>query len=194
LAGLLIVGGMGRLPLVEESLRSYWPADKLWLYKPPDHAVVTGAAIYSYLKHRSGFNLSEPAADAYYVKLEDRFDPILPAKARAGGEKKRYELAAESDRLLLQIFSGEEPKNDQTLDDIAYTLVHQGAVLINLEKTYPEKTPVWVQMRYEDEGQEEQHDFTKVPWVLVWVGQEDKLLYRRRYDEFLQEGNHEKSI
>jgi len=112
LDGLLIVGGMGRLPLVEETLREYWGAeDKIWLYNPADHAVVTGAALYSLLRRRyPGFSLREPAADAYYVRKEDGFDLILPSKLPEGGkgEVKSYKLSQDSDRLLLQLFAGED--------------------------------------------------------------------------------------
>lgn len=184
LDGLLIVGGMGRLPLVEETLNEYWGNDRVWLYHPPDYAVVTGAAIYSYLRRRfPDFSLEEPAADSYYVRLETRFDPILPAKAKdKQGDKRRYDLSEDSDRLLLQIYAGEEPNSNQTIEDIYPTLIGQGSTIISLEKEYKRGTPVFVQMSYESETGE---DHTKVPWISVWVDRDDgEPLIRQRYSEF----------
>jgi molecular chaperone DnaK (HSP70) len=190
LNGLLIVGGMGRLPLVEEALRSYWGNDKVWLYNPADHAVVTGAAIYSLLRRRyPGFTLVEPAADAYYVRLKDRFDLILPSRSIQGGETKEYVLDQDSDSILLQLFAGEEPEGKKPLESIYHTLIHQGGTSIPLGRTFSKNTPVWIQMRYESE---EGQDHTKVPWVYVWVGTHtEEPMFRYRYSEFVQEAHHE---
>jgi len=189
LDGLLIVGGMGRLPLVEETLRTYWGNDNVWLYNPPDHAVVTGAAIYSLLRrHYSGFTLQEPAADAYYVRLKDRFDMILPSKSILG-EVKEYTLDQDADRILLQLFAGEEPEGSTPIESIYHTLIHQGGTWVPLGKVCKKNTPVWIQMRYEsDEGQ----DHTKVPWVYVWVEKHsEENAFKYRYSEFVQEAHHE---
>ena len=195
LDGLLIVGGMGKLPLIKESLSSYWGNDRVWLFNPPDQAVVSGAAIYSYLRRRfPGFSLSEPAADAYYVRAKTYFDLILPANTKKKpGEKKRYDLTVDSDRLLLEIFAGEEPNPDQTIKDIYPTLIAQGSTIIALGKKYKKKTPVYIQMLYESETGEEDH--TKVPWIYVWVESDSgEPLFRRRYSKFIEEDRHEKSI
>jgi molecular chaperone DnaK (HSP70) len=183
LDGLLIVGGAARLPLIPETLKAYWPNDRVWVFQPPDHAVVTGAAIYSYLRRRADFVLEEQAADAYYVRLKDRFDLILPAK-KDSGDQKRYELDADADRLSLQIFAGQQA--DRSEEPVLSSLVHQGGTVINLDRTHKEGTPVWVQMRYTGESSETNH--TKVPWVYVWVGnKEGAPLFRRRYSELVQE-------
>lgn len=189
LDGLLIVGGMGRLPIVEETLREAWEGNNIWVFDPPDHAVVAGAAIYSYLRCRyPGFSLQEPAADAYYVRLKDRFDLVLPSKEKRG-ERKRYELDSDSDRVRLQIFAGEEPEFGKPVETIYPTLIHQGGTTIRLGKEYPKGTPVWVQMVYESESGQ---DHTKVPWVYVWVqNSEGAPRFRRRYSEIVEEARHE---
>ncbi|MDY6876094.1 MAG: Hsp70 family protein [Chloroflexota bacterium] len=186
LDGLLIVGGAARLPLIPEALREYWPNDRVWVFQPPDHAVVTGAALYSYLRDRADFILVEKAADAYYVRLEDRFDLILPAKKDLG-KKNRYELNADADHLSLQVFAGQQ--KDGSDDPVLSSLVHQGGTVINLGQEYQQGTPVWVQMRYAGETSETDH--TKVPWVYVWIGkEEDPPQFRRRYSELVQEVRH----
>ena len=190
LDGLLIVGGMGKLSLVEDTLRTYWGNEKVWLYPQPDEAVVSGAAIYSLLRRKyPGFTLQEPAADAYYVRLKDRFDLILPAKSSDHGLIKSYELDEEANRILLQIFAGEEPEGEDSLESIYHTLIHQGGTSVPLGKPYPKGTPVWMQMRYEgDEGQ----DHTKVPWVYVWIAEKkDAPDFRYRYSEFVKEVSNE---
>ncbi len=189
LDGLLIVGGMGRLPIVGEALRNYWGNDKVWLYPQSDEAVVTGAAIYSLLRRKyPGFTLQEPAADAYYVRLKDRFDLILPAKTLQG-EKKCYELNEDADNILLQIFAGEEPEGSDPIESVYHTLIHQGGTSIPLRKQYPKGTPVWVQMLYESD---ERQDHTKVPWVFVWVDNDNKAPdFRYRYSDFVKEVSHE---
>lgn len=194
LDGLLIVGGMGKLSLIKESLSSFWGNDRVWLFNPPDQAVVGGAAIYSYLRRRyPGFSLREPAADAYYVRLETRFDLILPANAKnKRGEKKHYDLSVDSDRLLLQIFAGEEPTFNQTIEDIYPTLIAQGSTIIPLGKIYQKGTPVYVQMFYDSETEE---DHTKVPWLNVWVGNDSGVpLVHKRYSKFIEEDRYEESI
>lgn len=188
LDGLLVVGGAARLPLIPECLRDFWGNERVWVFQPPDHAVVTGAAIYSYLRRRSpGFVLDEPAADAYYVRLKEKFDLILPTNAKdKKGEKKRYELDSEASRLLLQIFAGEEAEAGEPIESIYPSLIHQGGTTINLGQTYPAGTPVWVQMRYAGEPGTDDH--SKVPWIYVWVGKEQgEPLFHRRYSDFVQE-------
>jgi len=192
LDGLLVVGGAARLPLVPETLRACWGNERVWIFNPPDHAVVKGAAIYSYLRRLyPGFVLSEPAADAYYVRLKKKFDLILPARAKEkGGELKRYELPADADRILLQIFAGEEPERGMPIESIYPTLIHQGGTTIALGKKYKKGTHVWVQMRYVGESGEEDH--TKVPWVYVWVGdQKGEPLFHLRYSELVREVRNE---
>jgi hypothetical protein len=186
LDGLLIVGGAARLPLIPEVLREYWPNDRVWVFQPPDHAVVTGAAIYSYLRDRADFILEEKAADAYYVRLEDRFDLILPAK-KDHGKKKPYELNSDADRLSLQVFAGQQ--KDESDEPILSSLVHQGGTVIDLGQEYRKGAPVWLQMRYAGETSETDH--TKVPWVYVWIGEEQgPPKFRRRYSELVQEVRH----
>jgi molecular chaperone DnaK (HSP70) len=184
LDGLLIVGGMGRLPLVGETLRTYWGNDKVWVLNQPDHAVVTGAAIYSYLRRRyPGFRLEEPAADAYYVRLKDKFDPILPAKAKLG-QVKRYELDQDADRVLLQVFAGEEPEPGESVESIYTSLIYQGGTTVKLGRKCPKGTPVWIQMRYEGETG---HDHSKVPWVYVWLESQEQAPFRYRYSDMIEE-------
>ncbi len=183
LDGLLIVGGTARLSLIPEVLGEYWPNDRIWIFQPPDHAVVTGAAIYSYLRDRADFLLEEHAVDAYYVRLEDRFDLILPAK-KDEGEKRRYELNANADRLSLQVFAGQQ--QDGSTEPVLSSLVHQGGTVIDLKKEYRRGTPIWVQMCYASESSKEDH--TKVPWVYVWIGEEQgQPQFSRRYSELVQE-------
>ena len=141
------------------------------------------AVVYEYFKLYPDFSLEEPAADAYYVRLVDRFDLILPAKAKQG-EKNCYKLDSNSNLLMLQIFAGEEPEPGQTEENIYPTLIYQGGTTIPLGKKYPKETPVYVQMRYED-GDE---DHTKVPWVYVWLENPDgDPKFRRRYSELYEE-------
>lgn len=187
LDGLLIVGGMGRLPLVTETLNAYWENDRVWVFQPPDHAVVAGAAIYSYLRRRyPGFVLEEPAADAYYVRLKEKFDLILPAKDKEG-EQREYKLPTDADRIILQIFAGEEPEGEQAIETIYPTLIHQGGTTIDLRRQYPKDTPVWVQMRYVGDDSSKQ-DHSKVPWIYVWVeSNQGKPLFRLRYSELVKE-------
>jgi len=190
LDGLLIVGGMARLQLVVDTVREFWGnREKVWVFAPPDHAVVTGAAVYSYLRRRyPGYILEEPAADAYYVRLKDRFDLILPAREKDGG-RKRYELANDADYLPLQIFAGEDSPGGSITDEVLVTLIHQGGTTIPLGRTYKKGTPVWVQMSYSGESGEEDH--SKVPWVSVWVGDsESKPLFHRRYSDMIKEARH----
>jgi hypothetical protein len=186
LDGLLLVGGMGRLPLVSETLQSFWGSERVWVCNPPDHAVVSGAAIYSYLRRRyPGFRLDEPAADAYYVRKQSGFDLILPANSKnKQGEVRRYMLDRESDKLSIEIFAGEEPTSRDRKEEIYWTLIYQGGRVINLGKTYPKDTQVFIQMRYEDEGG---LDHTKVPWICVWIGNSNgEPLFKRRYTELEQ--------
>lgn len=107
----------------------------------------------------------------------------MPAKSKnKQGDKKRYELSEDSDQLLLQIYAGEEPSSNQTIEDIYPTLVGQGSIVISLGKEYKRGTPVFVQMSYESETGE---DHTKVPWLSVWIDREDgEPIIRRRSSEF----------
>jgi molecular chaperone DnaK (HSP70) len=187
LDGLLIVGGMGRLPLVTETVKAYWGNDRAWVFDPPDHAVVTGAAIYSYLRRRyPDFDLEEPAADGYYVRLKEKFDLILPTRAKEG-EQREYKLPTDADRIILQIFAGEEPEGGQAIETIYPTLIHQGGTTIDLKREYPKNTPVWVQMRYVGDDSSKQ-DHSKVPWIYVWVeSNQGEPLFRLRYSELVKE-------
>ncbi len=192
--GLLIVGGMGRLPIVEDALKEFWGNESaVWVYNPPDHAVVTGAALYSLLRKKyPGFTLSERAADAYYVRLKDKFDLILSSNPDQVSKVKDYKLAEESDRLLLQIFAGEEPGINEPLESIYHTLIYQGGTSINLDKRYPKDTPVFVQMLYKKDNQK---DHTKLPWVYVWLEKlKDKPDFVYHYSDFIKEAHNEKSV
>jgi hypothetical protein len=171
---------------VKETLERFWDKEgAVWVFQPPDHAVVTGAAIYSYLRRRyPGYILSEPAADAYYVRLKDRFDLILPARQKEG-DQKRYELVNDADFLRLEIFAGEEPQPGETQEDIWPTLIHQGGAKITFDRTYQKGTPVWVQMSYAGESGEQER--LKVPWVSVWiVDNGGDPLFRKRYSELVK--------
>jgi molecular chaperone DnaK (HSP70) len=193
LDGLLIVGGMARLPLVAETVREFWGNDRVWVYEPSDHAVVTGAAIYSYLRRRHpGYILDEPAADAYYVRLKDRFDLILPAREKLG-ERKRYELDGDADHIRLQIFAGEDAPGGQVNDEVLPTLIHQGGTTVALGKVYKRGTPVWIQMSYAGEAGSEDH--SKVPWVHIWIEKDQgQPLFRRRYNELLKGARNGKGV
>ena len=190
--GLLIVGGMGNLPLVEETLREYWGIEnKVWLYNPAEHAVVRGAALYSLLRRSNkGFSLQEPAADAYYVRLDKRFDLILPSKMTQG-DMKSYKLKEESDRFLLQLFAGEEPSNGEPIENIYHTLIYQGGASIHLGGKKPKGTQVFIQMLYE-QG-EKQH--TKLPWVYIWLEKSSgEPNFKYLYSDFIKEAHDEKGI
>lgn len=192
-SGILIVGGMARLPLVEESIKEYWKSDdKVWTFNPSDHAVVAGAAVYSCLRQKyPEFSLTEHAADAYYVRKKSGFDLILSKKDKDEGERKRYELVSDSKRLKIQIFSGEDHE-EQPIETIYHTLIYQGGISIDLEKTYPKGTPIWIRMLY---ANKDKHDHTKVPWVYVWLKpdkQEPDFIYH--YSDFKQEADDEKDI
>jgi len=193
LSGILIVGGMAQLPLVEEAIKEYWKSDdSVWTFNPSDHAVVAGAAVYSCLRQKyPEFSLKEYAADAYYVWLaEGEFDLILPSKADEG-ERKRYILKSKSKRLKIQIFAGEDPKN-QPIEKTS--LIYQGGLSIDLKKIYDEGTPVWIQMLY---TKKDKQDHTKVPWVYVWLKDpvnQERHDFEYRYTEFTQEAEDEKNI
>ncbi len=164
--GLLLVGGMAQFPLLEEVLKAEFDAEKVWKFDPPDHAIVMGAALYSFLRANSpGFSLDEPAADAYYVWTDKGFDQILPSRTREW-VKKEYELKRDTSDLILQIFSGEDAAEDRR-EEIYHTLIYQGAVRVDLEKEYPKGTKVWVQVRYEGEGSALDH--SKLPYLYVWI-------------------------
>jgi len=187
--GMLVVGGAAKLPLVTEVLKDFWSNDRVWVYEPPDHAVVSGAAIYSLLRRRySEFSLAEPAADTYYVRLKNRFDPILPA-AEKEGKVKKYEIPVDSDKIILQIFAGEEQEPGKPPETVYPTLIHQGGTTINLNKEYKKGTPVWVQMRYV--GDQDHPDHSKIPWVHVWVETQDgEPHFRFRYSELVEDAAH----
>ena len=193
LSGILIVGGMALLPLVRESIIKYWKFDdKVWTFNPSDHAVVAGAAVYSCLRQKyPEFSLKEYAADAYYVWLaEGEFDLILPSKADEG-EPKRYILKSKSKRLKIQIFAGEDPKN-QLIEETS--LIYQGGLSIDLKKPYDEGTPVWIKMLYTNQDNQ---DHTKIPWVYVWLkdpANQKMHDFDYRFTGFTQEAEDEKDI
>jgi molecular chaperone DnaK (HSP70) len=187
--GMLVVGGAAKLPLVTEVLKDFWGNDRVWVYEPPDHAVVSGAAIYSLLRRRyPEFSLVEPAADTYYVRLKNRFDPILPA-AEKEGKVKEYEIPVDSDKIILQIFAGEAQEPGKPPETVYPTLIHQGGTTIDLKKVYKKGTPVWVQMRYV--GDQDDQDHSKIPWVYVWVETQDGEPYLSvRYSQLVEEAAH----
>lgn len=165
--GLLLVGGMARFPLIAKVLKEEFDQQKIWVFDPPEHAVVRGAALYSYLRVKEpGFILEEPAADAYYVQTDKGFDQILPSRSRKG-EKKVYKLKRDTSELVLHIFSGEDAESEAR-EEIYHTLIYQGAVRLRLGKEYKEGTQVWVQVLYEGEGSESDH--SKLPYLYVWIG------------------------
>lgn len=190
--GMLIVGGAARLPLITAALKKFWGNDRVWVYDPPDHAVVSGAAIYSLLRWSyPDFSLAEPAADTYYVRLEDSFDPILPPAKRAKekGKVKKYEIPVDSDKMTLQIFAGEAQEPGQPPETVYPTLIHQGGTTIDLHKKYKKGTPVWVQMQYV--GDQDHQDHSKIPWVYVWVETQDgEPHFRFRYSELVEDAAH----
>ena len=190
LDGLLIVGGAARLPLVMEALKSYWNNKQVFVYNPPDHAVVKGAAIYSYLRTLTDFSLAEPAADAYYVRLKDTFDLLLQSKDRSFAPKKKYNLTSSGNRFSLQIFAGEQLSDGvnirkhlqpEDLEKVLPTLIYQGSTVVRFGEDYPKDTPVWIQMHYQDEGR----DSTKVPWVTVSIQEESNIVFNDSYSKLI---------
>jgi molecular chaperone DnaK len=179
----LLVGGMGRFLPLQEALKSYWKYDSNFMIHPsPDHAVVLGAAVYSHLKATyPDFEIEEPSADAYYVRRARGFGLLLGRGHRQHGEKREYELAADGDRLRLQIFAGDSPPTNETIESIYPTLVYQGGTVIPLGKIYPRGTKVWIQMYYHD------NDSSKVPYLDIWVEHENNLIASKSYSEFMSE-------
>ena len=173
----LPVGGMARLLPLQKALARYWKEDGSFLkFQVRDEAIVQGAAVYSYLKStQQGFKIEEPAADAYYVRLDKGFDLLLRRKQRNSG-RHEYLLENKSSKLLLQIFAGGVPQGDAALKSIYHTLVYQGGTAIPLGKPHEKGTPVIIEM--------ERRDDTKVPVVSIWVGKGDS-------PEFVQEINFE---
>ncbi|MBN1922804.1 MAG: Hsp70 family protein [Anaerolineae bacterium] len=159
----LPVGGMARLIPIQQALQSYWGEGTSFLAFPvPDEAIAQGAAVYSHLKvMNSNFCIDEPAADAYYVCLNSGFDLLLDRKERVS-QSRTYNLTTRSDRLLLQLFAGDDPPAREDLDTIYHTLVYQGGAPIPLGKEYEAGTPVRIQV--------ERRGDTKVPVVRLQVG------------------------
>ena len=160
----LPVGGMARLIPLQKVLQAYWDTTTPLLKFPvPDEAVAKGAAVYSYLKlAHPDFKMDEPAADAYYVCLDRKFDLLLERTERVS-QIHIYHLTSQGNKLLLQLFAGADPPADQDLRSIYHTLVYQGGLAIPLGKTYPAKTPVQIQI--------ERRADTKVPVVRLWIGE-----------------------
>lgn len=179
----LLVGGMGRFRPLQTVLRSYWARDEkrdetFLIHPSPDEAVAQGAAVYSYLKDKhKDFLIDEPSADAYYVRRSKGFGLLLGRGSHETGEKQEYELQSEGERLRLQIFAGEPPPINESIENIYPSLVYQGRALIPLKQIYPRGTKVWIQMSYHQE------DNSKVPYIAVWVGHEDNLVANLSYAE-----------
>jgi len=117
----------------------------------------------------------------------------LPSKLPEGGkgEVKSYKLSQDSDRLLLQLFAGEDSLGEP-IENIYHTLIYQGGASIKLGKKYPKGTQVFVQMLYE---KEKKQDHTKLPWVYIWLEkQSDKPDFKYRYSDFVKEAHDEKGI
>jgi molecular chaperone DnaK len=183
LAGLLVVGGMARLPLVPETLRAFWGSNQVWVYNPPDQAVVTGAALYSHLREQHpDFSLTEPAADAYYVRTANGFTKLLGPDMTTQSKPNRFLLNDGGSQLLFQVFAGEDAEDDD-IENITHTLIYQGGTLIDLPMEYPRDTPVWIEMRYEENGVK---DHSKVPLVRVWVKDNTgEPVFTKRYSELV---------
>jgi hypothetical protein len=144
--------------------------------------VAQGAAVYSYLKTtHADFVIDEPSADAYYVRRSRGFDLLLGRSNRDLAEKREYELQSEGERLRLQIFAGEAAADLANIESIYPSLVYQGGALIPLRKSYPKGTKVWIRMQYR------QDDNSKVPFIDVWVGQENNLVASLSYAELVSE-------
>jgi len=180
--GLLLVGGMARFPLIEEVLKGEFGESKVWVFQPPDHAVVRGAALYSYFRTSAAqFTLEEPASDAYYVKRKEKgFDLILPSQKRTG-EKKKYVLDRDVETLVIQVFSGEEAQDGEE-ESMYHTLIYQGGVTLHLGKQYPKGTPVWVRVAY-DENLSGGQSHSKLPWLFVWINDENGEPQKIHYSE-----------
>ena len=175
----LLVGGMARFLPLQSALKNFWGRHDTFLVHPlPEHAVALGAAVYSYLKlNHDNFMIDEPSADAYYVRRSKGFGLLLGRGSHAQGEKEVYELQGEGDKLRLQIFAGEPVPAAGSLESIYSSLVYQGSALIPLGRSYPKGTKVWIQMSYRED------DNSKVPFLDVWVDQEQNLVASLSYAE-----------
>ncbi|HOT90966.1 MAG TPA: Hsp70 family protein [Anaerolineae bacterium] len=165
----LPVGGMVRLLPLQKALQAYWGQEATFLAFPvPDEAIGQGAAVYSYLKTvNSDFRIDEPAADAYYVCLTQGFDLLLERKERIN-QYRTYHLDKKGDKLLLQLFAGDDPPSREDLWPIYHTLIYQGGVAIPLDKEYEAGTPVQIQI--------ERRADTKVPVVRLQIGEPPKFV------------------
>ncbi len=180
---LLIVGGMARSIPLMKALRQYWGDDKSVLtFSPADQAIAYGAAVYSYLKqHEPQFTIREPAADAYYVRVQEGFDLLLGRKHDAVGERRMYKLSSEGDEIMLRIFAGDEPAAQNTpLSTIYHTLVYQGGAVVKLPERKPPGTPVYIQMSYSPS------DYSKLPRVRVWIDDNAEPVLDKSYEQLVQ--------
>lgn len=179
----LLVGGMARFLPLQTALKAFWKRENSFLVHPaPDHAVAQGASVYSYLKATyKDFEIDEPSADAYYVRRSRGFGLLLGRGNRQQGEKSEYTLQGEGERLRLQIFAGEAPPVNASIESIYPSLVYQGGTMISLGKTYPRGTKVWIQMYYRED------DNSKVPYINVWVDRDDNLIASKSYAELVSE-------
>lgn len=160
----LPVGGMSKLLPLHEALKRYWGDEQSFLHFPtPMEAIAKGAAVYSYLKSTyPEFRIEEPAADAYYILLNDGTFDLLLRRHQRKSERHTFHLANASSQLLMEIFAGADPPTDGSVETIYHTLFYQGGMAVPLGKEYPKDTPVYIEI-------ERRYD-TKVPVVRVGVG------------------------
>ena len=173
------VGGMARLLPLRKVLKNYWGDKKPFIQFPvDDQAVAQGASIYSYLKNHYDFEIEEPAADAYYVKVKNGFCKILSSRYGQEGIEEVY-LTGKTDNIILNIFSGEDcfEGNEKT---IYPTLLYQGGTRINLNKEYPEGTEILIKMEYPQNS--------KIPEVTVKLNETGEEFYRKSFEEFIHKG------
>ena len=182
----LTVGGMLHFEPLIAVLQQYWanisPNTTLLACQPPDEAVATGAAVYSYLKStQEKFSITEPAADAYYIRRTNSFELIMERGAQTIGEKREFHLQSGGELLRLQIFAGESLLPDQAPESVYSSLIYQGGILLPLGKKYPRDTKVWIQMQHKPD------DHTKMPSLKVWVETETNLIRDIAYNELQSE-------
>jgi hypothetical protein len=171
---LLPVGGMANLIPLQEALKRYWRREESLLRYPwPAQAVARGAAVYSYLKAADrGFDIDEPAADAYYVRTKEGFD-ILLRQRQQRGERREYHV--DRDKILLQLFAGADPPEHGGLESIYHTLIYQGGTIVQLDEPCEKGEPVFIEL--------ERRYATKVPVVCVFVGDESNLVEKIDFDK-----------
>jgi len=182
----LTVGGMLHFEPLIAVLQQYWanisPNTTLLTCQPPDEAVATGAAVYSYLKStQEKFSITEPAADAYYIRRANSFELIMERGAHTIGEKREFHLQSGGELLRLQIFAGESLLPGQVPESVYPSLIYQGGILVPLGKKYPRDTKVWIQMQHKPD------DHTKMPSLKVWVETETNLIRDIAYNELQSE-------